>query len=132
MPCCAREPVVGRVITVSGGRPDLAQFPLGRPLGPSGGPAVGSSLLAAGHHYASVPLSGQVRAARAWPARVAARRGIRRVLRAAGHVDAIHLRMADVGSLAAAEVADELGIPVVFTLAPDPQALIDAERAPGR
>ena len=35
----------------------------------------------------------------------------------------IHLRMADVGSMAAAEVAAELDIPVVLTLAPDPQAL---------
>ena len=40
--------------------------------------------------------------------------------------DVLHLRMADVGSLAAAEVARELGIPVVFTLAPDPHAVIHA------
>ena len=41
-------------------------------------------------------------------------------------VDVLHLRMAEVGSLAAAEVARELGIPVVFTLAPDPHAVIHA------
>ena len=53
-----------------------------------------------------------------------ARRGIRRILRAAGPVDLLHLRMADVGSLAAADVARELGIPTVFTVAPDPHAVI--------
>ena len=56
---------------------------------------------------------------------VAAERGIRRVLRT-HRVDVLHLRMADVGSLAAAEVARELGIPTVFTLAPDPHAVIHA------
>ncbi|RII86672.1 sucrose synthase (sucrose-UDP glucosyltransferase), partial [Clavibacter californiensis] len=53
-------------------------------------------------------------------------RGIRRVLRAAGRVDAVHLRMADVGTLAASTVARELGIPVVFTVAPDPHGVVDA------
>ena len=62
--------------------------------------------------------------AAAWPLRVTARRGIRRILRAAGPVDLLHLRMADVGSLAAADVARELGIPTVFTVAPDPHAVI--------
>ncbi|WP_020142499.1 glycosyltransferase family 4 protein [Terracoccus sp. 273MFTsu3.1] len=124
------EAAVSRVITVSGGSPDPAQFPSGRPSAAPGAPA-GSSLLATGHHYARVPLSGPLGVARAWPARVAARRGIRRVLRAAGRVDAIHLRMADVGSMAAAELAGELGIPVVLTVAPDPQALIDARDRAG-
>ena len=124
------QPTVDRVITVSAGRPDPAQFPSGRPSA-AAGVHVGSSLLATGHHYARVPLSGPLGVAHAWPARVAARRGIRRVLRAAGRVDAIHLRMADVGSMAASEVASELGIPVVLTVAPDPQALIDARDRAG-
>jgi glycosyltransferase involved in cell wall biosynthesis len=46
------------------------------------------------------------------------------VLRAAGPVDIIHLRMADVGSLAAVDAARELNIPAVFTVAPDPHAVI--------
>jgi glycosyltransferase involved in cell wall biosynthesis len=62
----------------------------------------------------------------AWPHRVEAERGIRRILRAAGRVDAVHLRMADVGTLAASTVARELGIPVVFTVAPDPHGVVDA------
>ena len=77
-------------------------------------------------------LSDPVQSANAWPLRVAARRGIRRILRAAGHVDVLHLRMADVGSLAAADVARELDIPVVFTVAPDPHAVIDSLDLSGR
>ncbi|MGV8970335.1 MAG: glycosyltransferase [Microbacteriaceae bacterium] len=80
-----------------------------------------------GHAYASVPLlSEPVSSPDAWPLRVAAERGIRRVLRAAGNVDVIHLRMADVGSLAAANVARDLDIPVVFTVAPDPHGVINS------
>lgn len=81
----------------------------------------------AGHVYGHVPLkTAPVPSAAAWPLRVTARRGIRRLLRAAGHVDLLHLRMADVGSLAAADVARELGIPVVFTVAPDPHGVIQS------
>jgi glycosyltransferase involved in cell wall biosynthesis len=87
--------------------------------------------LSAGHHLLPVPMPPEARdAGGAWSARVPVRRGIRRLLRVAAPVDVLHLRMADVGSLVAAEVAQELGIPVVFTLAPDPHVLIRAlERA---
>ncbi|MCU1475508.1 MAG: glycosyl transferase group 1 [Subtercola sp.] len=79
------------------------------------------------HVFAPIPLlAAPLPSARAWPARVAAERGIRRALLALGPVDVLHLRMADVGSLAAATVATRLGIPVVFTLAPDPHAVIHA------
>ncbi|MEO6122098.1 MAG: glycosyltransferase family 4 protein [Ilumatobacteraceae bacterium] len=43
-----------------------------------------------------------------------------------------HLRMADVGTLAASAVARRLGQPVVFTAAPDPHVVIDALEADGR
>ncbi|GAA2890269.1 glycosyltransferase [Microbacterium esteraromaticum] len=84
-----------------------------------------------GHLYGHIPLDAPpVSSASAWPLRVSVRRGIRRLLRAAGRVDVLHLRMADVGSLAAADVARELGIPTVFTVAPDPHSVISAlERA---
>jgi glycosyltransferase involved in cell wall biosynthesis len=86
-----------------------------------------------GHVYGSVPLlSDPVQSANAWPLRVAARRGIRRLLKAAGNVDLIHLRMADVGSLATSDVARELDIPVVFTVAPDPHAVINSMDLSGR
>lgn len=109
---------VDRVITISRGGPDSA-------------PAA-TDLAAHGHHYAPVPLWGPpVGMADAWVHRVAVRRGLRRVLEAAGRVDAIHLRMADVGSLAASEVAQELGVPVVFTLAPDPHVVLARREAEG-
>jgi len=105
---------VQRVITLSRGSATDALASLS---------SVGSTVR--GHAYASVPLlSEPVASSDAWQLRVAAERGIRRILRAAGTVDVLHLRMADVGSLAAANVARDLGIPVVFTVAPDPHAVI--------
>ena len=106
--------VVQRVLTMSRGRSAEALESVF---------AIGSTVT--GHSYASIPLlSEPVASAAAWPLRVAAERGIRRILRAAGSVDVLHLRMADVGSLAASDVARDLDIPIVFTVAPDPHALI--------
>ncbi|MCU1542456.1 MAG: hypothetical protein JWM50_321 [Microbacteriaceae bacterium] len=117
----AEADLVQRVITLSRGSAAAAFESLS---------SVGSTVN--GHAYASVPLlSDPVAAPDAWQLRVAAERGIRRVLRAAGTVDVIHLRMADVGSLAAANVARDLGVPVVFTVAPDPHAIIRALDAAG-
>ncbi len=80
-----------------------------------------------GHLYGRIPLlQGPKRSANAWPLLVAARRGISRILKAAGGVQVMHLRMADVGSLAAFDVAQALDIPVVFTVAPDPHSVINS------
>ena len=88
---------------------------------------------ASGHEYGRIPLfRDPVPSAAAWPLRVPIRRGIRRILRAAGGADVLHLRMADVGSLAAADVARELGVPAVFTVAPDPHAVIESLDRSGR
>ena len=107
----ATEPGVGRVLTLSRG---------------TARDALDALTPAEGHLLTPVPLLTEAAsAAQAWPSRVAAERGIRRVLRT-HRADVLHLRMAEVGSLAAAEVARELGIPVVFTLAPDPHAVIHA------
>ena len=112
------EGTVGRVLTLSRGRPGDVRTP--------------ADLAAPGHHYPAVPLPGSVRhAADTWSLRIPARRGLRRILRAAGRIDVVHLRMADVGSWAAADVARDLGIPTVLTLAPDPHALIAAREASG-
>jgi glycosyltransferase involved in cell wall biosynthesis len=109
---------VERVVTISRGGPDTPPLP--------------ADLASPGHHYAPVPLWGPpVAMADAWVHRVAVRRGVRRILQAAGRVDAIHLRMADVGSLAAAEAAEELGVPAVFTLAPDPHVVLARREAAG-
>ena len=84
-----------------------------------------------GHHYLPVPFWGApVPAAEAWPLRVATRRAMRRILRRT-QVDVLHLRMADVGSWAAAEAAQDLGVPVVLTLAPDPHASVASREADG-
>ena len=89
--------------------------------------------MTSGHGFGRIPLfSPPVQSPNAWPLRVTARRGIRRILKAAGSVDVIHLRMADVGSFAAADVARELGIPVVFTVAPDPHGVINSLDASGQ
>ena len=62
----------------------------------------------------------------AWEHLVVVERGIRRQLLTQGPFDVLHLRMADVGTLAASRVAKELRIPVVFTAAPDPHAPLKA------
>ncbi len=66
-----------------------------------------------------------------WPARISAERGLQRVFRVHGRPDVLHLRMADVGSLAGAHVAAMLEIPTVFSLAPDPHGLIANREASG-
>ena len=109
----AAEPGVDRVLTMSRGSAAAA--------------VAGLSEAPAGHLLTPIPLMSEpVDAARAWPVNVAAERGIRRALTAHGRVDVLHLRMADVGSMAASTVATRLGIPTVFTLAPDPHAVIHA------
>ncbi len=112
------DPRIARVLTLSR-RHDDDQRATDDPLVP-------------GHHYLGITLPGPVRpAADTWPLRGSVRRGLRRALSAAAPVDVLHLRMADVGSWAAAEVAREMGIPTVLTLAPDPHALIAARQASG-
>jgi glycosyltransferase involved in cell wall biosynthesis len=77
---------------------------------------------------ATIPFGppGAVGMQQAWPARVEIERGMRRVLRTLPGLDLLHLRMADVGTLAAARVARRAGVPIVFTAAPDPHGVIDA------
>ncbi len=86
-----------------------------------------------GHRFENVPLEDGEGAAfaGAWPSLVAAERGIRAALLASGTPDVLHLRMADPGSLAASRVARELGVPTVFTLAPDPHVPIAAAERQG-
>ena len=75
-PCCAGSPWSAGSSPSRVAAADLAQFPWVARSAASGGHAVGSSLLAAGHHYASVPAVG--------PGRRCPRRGRRGWRRGAG------------------------------------------------
>lgn len=66
-----------------------------------------------------------------WEHRLELEHRLHQFLVAEGPFDALHLRFADVGTLAAARVAEDLGIPVFFTLAPDPHGVIEAAEASG-
>jgi glycosyltransferase involved in cell wall biosynthesis len=121
-------PAVDRVLTMSRGTADDTLADLAGMAG-----LAGTAGRRRGHRYGRVPLLPEpVAGADVWSYRVAARRGVRRLLRAVGGLDVLHLRMADVGSLVAAEVAYEADIPVVFTLAPDPPAVFHALDLAGR
>ncbi len=123
------QPRMQEVISIGRARPGQVarawsrrQPPEGRERQPEGG-----------HRFESVPLHAGEGASFSgrWPSLVAARRGIRAALLAGGTPDVIHLRMADPGSLAAAEVAAELGVATVFTLAPDPHGPLAADEMAG-
>lgn len=114
----AERPRIESVTTISRGPAERALGSLGTPVG---------------HAFAAVPVGSSVPAgiSHAWPGLVDARRGIRRILRAHGPLDRLHLRMADVGSLAGSMAARAEGVPTVFSLAPDPHALIAASERGG-
>ena len=98
----------------------------------SAGEAMASLAVAGGSHaVVAAPLGPHEDASFAgeWPAVVAAERGLRRIFRLRPPT-LLHLRMSDVGSLAAARFARRHWLPTVFTLAPDPHAVIaDMERS---
>lgn len=66
-----------------------------------------------------------------WEHIPAIKRGIRRALRIAGPVDVLHLRMADAGTVAGADVAKVLGVPICFSVAPDPHNVIESMHSRG-
>lgn len=66
-----------------------------------------------------------------WEHRAELERELRRFLIERGPFDALHLRFADVGTFVAARLGNELGIPVFFTLAPDPHGVIAAAESSG-
>lgn len=70
------------------------------------------------------PVSDRLPISEAWDHRLAVERGIRRALLRRPPLDVVHLRAADVGTLAASSVARRLGLRVVFTCAPDPHGPI--------
>lgn len=67
----------------------------------------------------------------AWEHLPAIERGLRRVLRAARPIDLLHLRMADVGTLAGANVATAMKMPICFSVAPDPHNVVHSMQGRG-
>ncbi|MEO5632650.1 MAG: hypothetical protein ABIV41_13160, partial [Gaiella sp.] len=68
--------------------------------------------------------TGPLPATAMWEHRLELERGLESALMELGGVDIAHLRFADAGSFAAARVCKRLGIPIAFTAAPDPHAVI--------
>lgn len=75
---------------------------------------------------------GYIATADMWGHRMELEEELRRFLLDHGPFDALHLRFADVGTFVAARLGEELGIPVFFTLAPDPHAVIAAAEESGQ
>jgi glycosyltransferase involved in cell wall biosynthesis len=113
----AAHPRIAAVTTIGRGTAAEALTSMGE-LDDAVDPAAGGHAVVAAplQAHESVPFAG------AWPAVVAAERGLRRVLRVR-RPTMLHLRMADAGSLAA-RLARRAGLPYVFSLAPDPNAVI--------
>ena len=119
----ARHPDVAHVLTIGRGTiTDVVAAELAPDDGPQGYAAV--CVGASGRRVTDL--------SDAWEHRLAIERGIRRVLRHRLRLDVIHLRMADVGTLAAARVAAEFGVPVTFSLAPDPHGVVRSLQAQGK
>ncbi len=88
-----------------------------------------------GHRVVRIPVGepGPLPWRQAWVHRIEIERHLTALGRSfAGRRVVWHLRMADVGTLAAAAAARRLGQPVVFTAAPDPHIVIDALQDDGR
>ncbi len=66
-----------------------------------------------------------------WEHLPAIERSLKRVLHRGGPIDVLHLRMADAGTLAGAEVAASLGIPICFSVAPDPHNVLESLQSRG-
>jgi glycosyltransferase involved in cell wall biosynthesis len=67
----------------------------------------------------------------AWEHLPAIERGLRRVLRSSRPIDLLHLRMADVGTLAGANVAKAMKMPICFSVAPDPHNVVHSMQTRG-
>ena len=91
-----------------------------------------SQEIAPGGSIARIPFGGPELLSQSdmWAHRAELEREMTDLFVSEGHFDALHLRFADVGTFVGARLAEEFDIPVFFTLAPDPHAVIaTAERA---
>lgn len=113
----ADHPAVGHVLTIGHG--SVTDALIGPVVDPSEPCSFG--MIAVGDP--ARPIGGP---ADTWEHLAAIERGLRRTLRLGGPVDVLHLRMADAGTLVGAEIASTMGIPICFTLAPDPHNVIQS------
>jgi len=118
------EPAIGRVTTIAR---SLAERETGwRHVGLSEAQGPGISI-------ERVPFgpAGYLPAPDLWEHRLELERALERAISDLGGIDIAHLRFADAGAFAAARVCRRLGIPVVFTAAPDPHAVIASAEKTG-
>ena len=76
--------------------------------------------------------AGYLPTAEQWAFRPEIEAGLARSIARLGPFDVAHLRFADVGTFAAARVFRRLGVPIVFTLAPDPHGVLREGEVTGR
>ncbi len=67
-----------------------------------------------------------------WRYRLQIEQRLSTLFRMMGPLDGVHLRFTDVGTFAASRLCRRLGIPVFFTMAPDPHSAIEADERSGR
>ena len=120
----AQQHWIGEVVTVTRANP--AHGP--------GGREPGQDALGPGHRVVRIPYGpdAEVSLTDAWIHRIAIERELMHLARRLPGPVVWHVRMADVGTLASTAVARALGHRVVFTVAPDPHAVIAARQADGR
>lgn len=118
----ARQPDVDHVLTIGRGTVTDA---LTGPVQSSDAP-LSYAMIAAGDEARPAGTTTD-----AWEHLPTIERGIRHLIRAAGPTDILHLRMADVGTLAGAGVASEFGVPVAFSLAADPHNVLRSMQSRG-
>ncbi len=75
--------------------------------------------------------AGYLPATAMWEHRLELERALETAISELGGVDVAHVRFADAGAFAAARVCRRLGIPVAFTAAPDPHAVIQGAEQRG-
>ena len=120
------HPAVSEVVTFTRAFEDPS-FPglYSRPAGAGRADAPASSAYGIGP-------DGYLATAEQWGYRGDIEAALTRAVARHGPFDVAHLRFADVGTFAAARVFRRLGVPVVFTLAPDPHSVLRESEAAGR
>jgi glycosyltransferase involved in cell wall biosynthesis len=120
----ASRPEIDHVLTI--GRGTVTDAILGSASIPLGEAPVSFATIAIGDHDRPAETTDDL-----WEHLPSIERGLRRTIRRAGGIDLLHLRMADAGTLAGAQIAAAEGIPTCFSLAPDPHNVLSSLRARG-